>query len=67
VDGNAVVVGDFDGYLHWLDRNSGKFLARERPGDTRIAAPPLVMGGRVFVIDEGGHLEVFRTGGTAGS
>jgi outer membrane protein assembly factor BamB len=67
VDGNAVIVGDFEGYLHWLDRASGKFVAREHPGDTRIAAPPLVMGGRVYVIDEGGHLEAFRTGGTAGS
>jgi outer membrane protein assembly factor BamB len=65
VDGNAVVVGDFDGYLHWLDRSSGRFVAREHPGNTRIAAPPLVMGGRVFVIDEGGHLEAFSTGGAA--
>jgi outer membrane protein assembly factor BamB len=67
VDGKAVVVGDFEGYLHWLDRNDGRFVAREHPGDARIAAPPLVMGGRVFVIDEGGHLEVFRTGGSTGS
>ncbi len=67
VDGNAVVVGDFEGYLHWLDRGTGRFVAREHPGGTRIAAPPLVTGGRVFVIDEGGHLEAFHTGGAAGS
>jgi outer membrane protein assembly factor BamB len=67
VDGNAVVVGDFEGYLHWLDRATGKFVAREHPGSDRIAAPPLVMGGRVFVIDAGGHLEAFRSGGAAGS
>ncbi len=67
VDGDAVVVGDYDGYLHWLDRGTGRFMAREHPGDKRIAAPPLVMGGRVFVIDEVGHLKAFRTGGAAGS
>ncbi|MFO1393568.1 MAG: outer membrane protein assembly factor BamB [Steroidobacteraceae bacterium] len=67
VDGNAVVVGDFEGYLHWLDRSSGKFVAREHPGDSRIAAPPLVMGGRLFVVDEGGHLVAYRSGGAAGS
>jgi outer membrane protein assembly factor BamB len=67
VDGNAVVVGDFEGYVHWLDRSTGRFLAREHPGDSRIAAPPLVMGGRLFVIDEGGHLVAYRSGGAAGS
>ncbi len=67
VDGTTVVVGDFEGYLHFLDRTTGKFVAREHPGDTRIAAPPLVMGGRLFVIDEGGHLVAYKTGGTAGS
>ncbi|MCJ7451940.1 MAG: outer membrane protein assembly factor BamB [Steroidobacteraceae bacterium] len=67
VDGDAVVVGDFEGYLHWLDRGTGRFVAREHPGDKRIAAPPLVMQGRVFVIDEGGHLKAYRTGSAAGN
>lgn len=62
VDGAAVVVGDFDGYLHWLDRSSGRFVARERPSGTRIAAAPLVSGGRVFVIDEGGEVTAFVSG-----
>jgi outer membrane protein assembly factor BamB len=67
VDGNAVVVGDLEGYVHWLDRATGRFVAREHPGDARIAASPLVAGGRVFVIDEQGHLVAYRTGGKAGS
>jgi outer membrane protein assembly factor BamB len=66
VDGTSVVVGDFEGYLHFLDRATGKFVAREHPGDTRISAPPLVMGGRLFVVDEGGHLAAYKIGGTAG-
>ena len=66
VVGTAVAVGDFEGYLHFLDRSTGKFVARERPGSERIAAPPLVMGDRVFVVDEGGRLEAFRVGSAAG-
>jgi outer membrane protein assembly factor BamB len=65
VVGNAVVVGDFDGYLHWLDRDTGKFIAREHPGDTRIAAAPLAADGRVFVLDEGGQLVAYQSGGAS--
>jgi outer membrane protein assembly factor BamB len=66
VVGPAVVVGDYDGYLHWLDRDSGRFIARERPGDARISAAPLVVGDRLYVIDEGGGITAFRSGGAAG-
>jgi outer membrane protein assembly factor BamB len=66
VVGNAIVVGDFEGYLHWLDRDTGKFVARENPGGARIGAAPLVDGNRVFVIDEDGKLVAYRSGGTAG-
>jgi outer membrane protein assembly factor BamB len=63
VVGNAVVVGDFEGYLHWLDRDTGKFVARERPGRARISAAPVVDGNRVYVIDEGGRIVAYRSGG----
>jgi len=67
VDGRAIVVGDFEGYLHWLDRDSGKFVAREHPGGARISAPPVVAEGRVFVIDDEGKVAAFRSGaGKAG-
>jgi outer membrane protein assembly factor BamB len=64
--GSTVVVGDFDGYLHWIDRDSGRFVARERPGRTRISAPPLVVGDRIVVIDDGGSITAYRSGGAAG-
>ena len=66
VVGNAVVVGDFEGYLHWLDRGTGTFVAREHPGGEKIASAPLVAGDRVFVIDEGGKIVAYRTGDAAG-
>ena len=63
---NAVVVGDFDGYLHWLDRDSGKFIAREHPGGERISMPPVTDGDRVYVIDDGGRVVAYRSGAGAG-
>jgi outer membrane protein assembly factor BamB len=66
VVGSAVAVGDFEGYLHFLDRSSGKFVAREHPGSERIAAPPLVIGDRIYVIDEGGELVAYRVGSATG-
>jgi outer membrane protein assembly factor BamB len=66
VVGSAVVVGDFDGYLHWLDRSDGRFVARQRPGRDRISAAPLVVGNRVYVIDEGGQIAAFQSGDAAG-
>ena len=58
----AVVVGDYDGYLHWMDRGSGRFVARERPGRTRISASPVVAGDRLFVIDDDGKVAAFGGG-----
>lgn len=66
VHGGAVVVGDFDGYLHWMDRDTGRFVARARPGSTRFAAPPVVIGDRLFVIDDGGKVVAFRAGDGSG-
>lgn len=66
VDGSAVVVGDFDGYVHWLDRATGRFVARERPAGTRISAAPLAAGGRLFVIDDGGDVTAFVSGDATG-
>jgi len=62
VDGSAVVVGDFEGYLHWLDRDTGRFLARERPGDTPIRAP-VVDAGRLYVLDVDGTLVAYQSSG----
>lgn len=64
--GDAVVVGDFDGYLHWMDRDTGRFVARARPGDTRFAATPVVIDDRLFVIDDGGQIAAFRAGAGSG-
>jgi outer membrane protein assembly factor BamB len=59
----AVVVGDYDGYLHWMERSGGRFVARERLGGARISAQPVVVADRLFVIDDGGKVAAFGGGG----
>jgi len=67
VIGNAVVIGDFDGYVHWLDRATGRFIAREHQGGARISAQPIVAEGRLFVLNEDGKITAYRSGSAQGS
>lgn len=56
---DAVVVGDFDGYLHWLDPDDGSFVARERAAGERIAAAPLVVGLNLVIQSDDGTVASF--------
>lgn len=53
--GNAVVVGDGEGYLHFLSQTNGREIARLNLGD-RIMSKPLVLNHRVYALTLGGHL-----------
>jgi outer membrane protein assembly factor BamB len=58
-----VVVGDFEGYLHWLRKEDGLIVGRIRATSKAIIAPPVVAGDIVFVQGQGGTLGAFRAGG----
>lgn len=60
--GDHVVVGDMQGYLHWLDGNDGSFAARVRVGRNPVRAPPLVVGNTVYVQEINGTLAAYRAG-----
>jgi outer membrane protein assembly factor BamB len=60
--GDYVVVGDFEGYLHWLSKDDGKIVGRIRAASNSIVAPPVAAGGIVFVQGQGGALSAFRVG-----
>ena len=61
VHGESVVVGDFEGYLHWLDRGTGQLLARTRAGSDRISNAPVAVNGFVLVQDDGGTVSAYRS------
>lgn len=57
--GNTIVVGDFEGFLHWIDPNDGSFLARERAASNRITSAPLVVGRNMIVQSEDGTVAAY--------
>jgi outer membrane protein assembly factor BamB len=61
IDGDALVVGDFEGYLHWLDKSTGAIVARQKTGGERITNAAVTEGGRVFVQTDAGKLLAFRS------
>lgn len=61
IDGDALVVGDFEGYLHWLDKATGEIVARQKTDGERITNAPVAEEGRVFVQTDSGKLLVFRS------
>lgn len=60
VVGNAVVFGDFEGYVHALDRETGQFIARTRADGSAITAAPVRLGdGRFVVQTRDGSIQAF--------
>ena len=51
-----IVVGDFEGYLHWLDRRDGSMVARTRVGSAPITTGLQVVDGVLYVLGDDGDL-----------
>lgn len=60
VQGDYLVVGDVEGFVHWLSQADGKEVARQRLSKNPIRARPIVAGDSVFVADEKGRLAAYR-------
>lgn len=56
VAGKYIVVGDFEGYLHWLSTEDGSIVGRTRVGDSPITAKPVSVDGTVYIYSDGGEL-----------
>jgi outer membrane protein assembly factor BamB len=57
--GTSVVVGDFEGYVHFFNNFDGRPVARVRVGKGMISHSPVVVGGRLYVQSESGKLSAF--------
>ncbi|MGB5353810.1 MAG: outer membrane protein assembly factor BamB [Woeseia sp.] len=55
----AIAVGDFEGYVHFLNNLDGKLVARRRVGKGMISGAPVVIGGQLLVQSEDGTLTAF--------
>lgn len=56
----AVVVGDFEGYLHFFSNLDGRPVARLRAGKKAVTAPPYVMANRLYVQSDSGTLTAYQ-------
>jgi outer membrane protein assembly factor BamB len=62
---DAIVVGDLEGYLHWLNNEDGAFAARLEVADAPISAAPLVVDEVAYVYAEDGTLAAVSLAGPA--
>ncbi len=58
--GTSVVVGDYDGYVHFFSNVDGRPVARRRVGKGMISGTPTVVGDRLLVQSENGTVTAFR-------
>jgi outer membrane protein assembly factor BamB len=63
---DSLVVGDFQGYIHWIDKASGALAARVSSGKVRVSNPPVVAGNMVVVINDRGQITAYRVTPIAG-
>jgi outer membrane protein assembly factor BamB len=58
--GRLLVMGDSQGYLHFLDQASGKAIGRVRVDSSSISAAPIVVNGLLIVQTRAGTLSAYR-------
>jgi outer membrane protein assembly factor BamB len=60
VTSTAIAIADFQGYIHWLDKNTGVLVARERIAKQRVSNPPAGANDTIVVLTDGGTLAAYR-------
>lgn len=58
--GRALVMGDYQGYVHFLSREDGAFIARMKTDGSPITAAPVLAGNTLVVQTKDGGLYGFR-------
>ena len=62
MQGDTVVVGDLEGWVHWLSISDGKLVGRERLSKDPIESAPVVVGDVAYVEDIYGAIAAYRVG-----
>ena len=64
--GQMVVVGDLEGYLHWMDKSTGEFIARNKISSKKIIAPPISVDNVLYSYASDGTLAAYVTDQVSG-
>lgn len=57
---NHVVVGDSEGYLYWLDRKTGDFIAKEFIDHSGFAVAPIVLPDGYLLVTRDGNVKKLK-------
>ena len=57
---NYVVVGDFEGYVHWLSSTDGRLLGRVQVSDSPIEAKPVVVDDMIYIYAKDGTIAALK-------
>ncbi|WP_150050284.1 MULTISPECIES: outer membrane protein assembly factor BamB [Methylomonas] len=55
-----VVVGDFEGYVHWLSTSDGRLLGRTQVSSSPIEAKPVIVDSVVYIYAKDGTLAALK-------
>jgi len=58
--GEYIVVGDFEGYLHWLNSETGEIVSRQQVDSSGIHVKPTVNGDVIFTQARNGDLQAIK-------
>jgi outer membrane protein assembly factor BamB len=61
IDGTALVVGDFEGFVHWLDKSTGEIVARRKTDGDRITNSAAADESRTYIQTDSGKLIAFKS------
>ena len=53
---NSLIIGDLEGYVHWLDKKTGETQQRISVGSSKITSTPLILDRTIYVFTDGGDL-----------
>lgn len=59
-NGDTIIVGDLEGYLHWLDKETGKAVARIHLDDYGVNKAPIVTPEMIYAVSRYGYLYAFK-------
>jgi len=58
--GDRAVVGDYQGYLHWMNLDDGRIVARTRAGSGAIVTRPVLHDGVLYAVSANGQVSAIR-------
>ncbi|GAB7218357.1 outer membrane protein assembly factor BamB [Vibrio comitans] len=55
-----IVLGDSEGYLHWLDRNTGEFISQQLEHDSGFAVAPIEVDDGFVITTRNGNVKMLK-------